>query len=286
MPVPTSINDLSQTAGSNSPAGSESPSLIDDYLRVFAAFIAYLRDDKASTSGSYADPTWIASLSGAKLIAGSVQAAALAAGSVTTAKFDANAKAPFAGAADTASTATTVADGGVSTTAKLANGIVTPAKLAQPFTQGTAVASTSGTAIDFTGIPSWAKRITIVFFGVSTNGASPIQIQIGSGSIDASGYVGNNSAIAPASVATTSLSSGIPVNTVSTAAATYHGMVTLTTMGSNIWAANGVVGRSDASYNYVASGTKSLSGALDRIRVTTVNGIDTFDAGSINILYD
>ena len=80
MPVPSSITSLSQTAGSNSPAGSESPALIDDYLRALSAFIAFLRDDKASTTGSYSDPAWIASLSGAKLTAASVAASALAAG--------------------------------------------------------------------------------------------------------------------------------------------------------------------------------------------------------------
>lgn len=44
MPIPSSINDLSTTAGSNSPPGSESPSLIDDYLRTYASYIALLRD--------------------------------------------------------------------------------------------------------------------------------------------------------------------------------------------------------------------------------------------------
>ena len=86
MPVPSSINDLSTTAASNSPAGSESPALIDDYLRAFAAFIAALRDGKVNLSGSYADPSWIASLSGGKLTAGTVPTAALADSSVTTAK--------------------------------------------------------------------------------------------------------------------------------------------------------------------------------------------------------
>jgi len=46
MPLPSSINDLSTTAGSNSPAGSESPSLIDDYLRTYASYIAQLRDTR------------------------------------------------------------------------------------------------------------------------------------------------------------------------------------------------------------------------------------------------
>lgn len=50
MPVPASINDLSTTAGSNSPPGSESPATIDDYLRTHASFIAQLRDGKLAAS--------------------------------------------------------------------------------------------------------------------------------------------------------------------------------------------------------------------------------------------
>ena len=84
MPVPSSITSLSQTAGSNSPAGSESPALIDDYLRALSAFIAFLRDDKVSTSSSYSNPAWIASLSGAKLTAASVAASALASGAAAS----------------------------------------------------------------------------------------------------------------------------------------------------------------------------------------------------------
>ena len=52
---------------------------------------------------------------------------------------------------------------------------------------GTAVASTSGTSNDFTSIPSWVKRITVMFNGVSTNGTSPVQLQIGAGSVTAQG---------------------------------------------------------------------------------------------------
>ncbi|MGL6246201.1 hypothetical protein [Pseudomonas sp.] len=54
MPIPSSINDLSTAAGSNSPAGSESPSLIDDYLRTYASYIALLRDGAQSNGFNYA----------------------------------------------------------------------------------------------------------------------------------------------------------------------------------------------------------------------------------------
>jgi hypothetical protein len=50
MPIPTSINDLSLTAASNSPAGSETITLADDYLRVYASYIAALRNVVLSAS--------------------------------------------------------------------------------------------------------------------------------------------------------------------------------------------------------------------------------------------
>ena len=71
-------------------------------------------------------------------------------------------------------------------------GAVVSAMGSSILTSGTAQASTSGTAIDFTGIPSWAKRITVMFNGVSTNGTSNPQIQLGSGSPTTSGYTGYN----------------------------------------------------------------------------------------------
>lgn len=44
MPVPASIDDLSTTVASNSPAGSETPTDGDNYLRTLSAFIAILRN--------------------------------------------------------------------------------------------------------------------------------------------------------------------------------------------------------------------------------------------------
>jgi len=60
--------------------------------------------------------------------------------------------------------------------------------VARPLTLGTAVNTTSGTSIDLTSIPSWVKRITVMLNGVSTNGASIPQIQLGAGSVDTTGY--------------------------------------------------------------------------------------------------
>ena len=150
-------------------------------------------------------------------------------------------------------------------------------------TLATAVASTSGTSIDFTGIPSWVKRITVMFSGVSTSGASNWLIRIGDGSIVATGYSAASSYWS-AGVGTTLDTTGFPMYQ-QQASGTHYGAVSIFSFGSNTWVASGVLGGSNGT-GFSCTGTKTLVGTLDRIRLTTVNGTDTFDAGSINILYE
>ncbi len=158
-----------------------------------------------------------------------------------------------------------------------------------PLTSGTAQASTSGTSIDFTGIPSWVKRITVMFNGVSTNGTSVQLIQIGdSGGIEITGYIGTGtSSSTGASPTHSNFTVGFGLNNGSVAAQTQQGIATIALLDSttNSWAFSFVGGRDNAVAVFGA-GAKSLSSTLDRIRITTVNGTDTFDAGSINILYE
>jgi hypothetical protein len=155
-------------------------------------------------------------------------------------------------------------------------------------TSGTVQASTSGTSIDFTGIPSWAKRITVMFQGVSTNGGSVVQFQLGTSSgVTTTGYLGSgiNAATGVASSNYTSgfgtAASGQPASTT-----VLHGQIIISNISSNNWVASGIFGRSDGAGIFFSGGSIALGGTLDRVRITTVNGTDTFDAGSINILYE
>lgn len=166
------------------------------------------------------------------------------------------------------------------TTAKIADANVTPAKLSQPPTLGTSVATTSGTSIDFTSIPSWVNRITVLFNGVSTTGSNSYAIQLGSGSVDATSYT--STAINAAGAVTTA-TTGFHIPSFSSANLN-TGIMRLVRMTGNTWVSEHIV--SNASQVYHGSGVKSLSGTLDRIRLTTIGGTDTFDAGSINILYE
>jgi len=163
----------------------------------------------------------------------------------------------------------------------------TPVMSASVITSGTSQASTSGTSIDFTGIPSWVKRITVMFNGVSTNGTSPLRVQMGSGSIETSGYLGSSSVLATG-IATSQLSGGFDFAGEATQGSAYtrNGLLIISLFGSNVWTASGSVGLSDQARLYFLAGSKSFSGVVDRVRITTVNGTDAFDAGSINILYE
>ena len=165
----------------------------------------------------------------------------------------------------------------------IANGAVTPAKLSQPLTLGTIVNTTSGTAIDFTSIPSWVKRVTLLLNRVSTSGTSNLLVQLGAGSVQNTGYLSNaNSPTNPIATST----AGFLVTAYTVAANTQSGRITFETLGSNIWVASGISAFDVANNSSFSGGSVTLSGTIDRLRFTTVNGTDTFDAGSVNILYE
>jgi hypothetical protein len=153
-------------------------------------------------------------------------------------------------------------------------------------TAATAVASTSGTSIDFTGIPTWAKRITVMFNGVSLSGTASLLVQIGSGSPTTSGYSSVASNLQNASsVGVTTSTSGFIVF-INAASENLIGTMEIVNITSNTWVASGVGNSSTGTTVALTySGNVSLGGVLDRVRITTTNGTDTFDAGSVNIMY-
>ena len=165
----------------------------------------------------------------------------------------------------------------------LGPGLVAGASL---LTSGTAVASTSGTSIDFTGIPSWAKRVPVMFSGVSTNSTSFIQIQVGSTTVTTSGYLGSSQNMYTANLYQLSaLGTGFVINAGS-AGNIITGTLVLTLQTTNTWVGVGATTTSNAGSSNYQQGVIALGGTLDRVRITTVNGTDTFDAGSINIMYE
>jgi hypothetical protein len=160
--------------------------------------------------------------------------------------------------------------------------INTPTMGGSVITSGTAQASTSGTSIDFTSIPSWVKRVTVMFNAVSTSGTSNYLIQIGSGSVTTSGYV----SIAQQSGSGATSTAGFIVTQIITAANNLYGFVVINLISGTTYVESGNTGTAGGTVSNSSGGSPALSSTLDRVRITTVNGTDTFDAGSINILYE
>ena len=154
-------------------------------------------------------------------------------------------------------------------------------------TSGTQQATTSGTSIDFTGIPSGVKRVTVMFNVVSSNNTTNYLIQIGdSGGIEDTGY---SSGVASSDTASYSSSTaGFRINNAIDANSTFSGQIILSLMNSstNTWAASCILNDLFNSKIAYSAGVKSLSAVLDRVRLTTIGAAGTFDAGSINILYE
>ena len=153
---------------------------------------------------------------------------------------------------------------------------------------GTISGTITVVGVDFLSIPSWAKRVTVMLSGVSTSGTSIIQIQLGdSGGIETSGYSGTASLETGSSGAgNVALSAGFLISDRNAAASVYSGIAQICLLTSNTWLFSSQFAQTDVAYISSTSGAKTLSATLDRVRITTVNGTDTFDAGSINILYE
>lgn len=152
-------------------------------------------------------------------------------------------------------------------------------------TLATAVASTSGTSIDFTSLPAWVKRLTVMFTGVSLSGTANPLVQIGAGSVTSSGYISSSAAVAGSgSTGMVTSTAGFILNS-SGAANTNSGHMIITLVSSNIWVSSHSA-KYSTTFCMFGGGDVTLSGTLDRVRITTSNGTDTFDAGTVNLLYE
>lgn len=332
MPVPSSISSLSQTPGSNSPSGSESPTTFDDYMRTIFAFIAQLRDGVASNEVDVASATTTD-------IGAANSSSVRITGTTAITSFGANYSGPrfvrFGGAltlthnASTlnlpgAANITTVAgDRAIITpigtpasgwqvlvfqrgasiaavagannditslSALTAGGLpansVTPANLSQKPTLGTSQALTSGTSKTFP-INSWAKEINIAISGLSTNGTSQQLLRVRvAGTAVVAGYLGSTTQLSTATTSSLTPTSGFALVETTVAAATYHGTLTLilADAATNRWSYSSALSRSDVGASNITNGSITLSGPLDGVILTTLGGVDTFDAGLANTL--
>ena len=153
--------------------------------------------------------------------------------------------------------------------------------------RGTSVASTSGASITFTSLPTWVRKLTMMINGVSTNGTADILLRLSTGGVFASsGYVSNMQGV-QGGVATTGVSNLVGfVISQSAADAVATGTYQFVNNDGNGWIGTGVFAKEQATVGAFGAGRVTLGGTLDGIQIVTANGSDTFDAGSVNIIYE
>jgi hypothetical protein len=177
----------------------------------------------------------------------------------------------------------TVGAGGTTTVANLSATAYTPTT--SLITSGTAVNSTSGTSIDFTGIPSWVKRVTVVVNGLSYAAAGQGVIRIGSGSLTTSGYTAIVTTFtATPSTTLTTITNGLASINTASGSGTIIGQYVLTNITGNTWILSGTASRTSDAVIVNINGSIALGGTLDRLSLVATTS--TFDGGTINILYE
>lgn len=169
------------------------------------------------------------------------------------------------------------------------NEYTTPADLKTYIASKSATAqSASSTSVDFTSLPAGVKRITVGLSEISTNGSALILIQIGdAGGVETTGYA--SAAASSGGGGGVTSTAGFLLTPSGDGAHAISGVVTLMLVDSatNTWSAGlGIAGHTGSLNPVFGGGVKSLSAALDRVRLTTSNGSDTFDGGKINIIYE
>ena len=163
--------------------------------------------------------------------------------------------------------------------------VLTPANMkASQIILGTPVTLTTQTSVDFTAIPSYVKKISVTMNGLSLSGTASPLIQLGSTTVQTTGYSASSSNLAAASLATTNSTAGFIINS-AFAGNTLSGVLFLQRHTGNIWVCSGSV-TSGGTNLFTSAGSVTLSGTLDRVRITTTNGTDQLDAGTVNISWE
>lgn len=152
----------------------------------------------------------------------------------------------------------------------------------------TAQNTTSGTSIDFTGIPAGVKRVTVLFNAVSTSSNVSMIVQIGtSGGIETTGYVSSSYIAANTGPNYANYTTGYGIF-YDNATFNFSGSMVIQNVSGNIWVSNCMLGSGQALTGLTVwgGGTKTLAGTLNRVRLTTTSGTPTFDNGSVNVFYE
>lgn len=148
--------------------------------------------------------------------------------------------------------------------------------------------STSGTSVVVTGVPATAKHISVLLSGVSASGTSPVQVNIGVGALQVTGYDSRVTSAAAGGTNSNTSNTGFPLHSTvnSRETSTLTGRVDLYKMSSTVWVCSATLHDISGTYSLTSSGTCVVAGNLDRVGIRATNGTDTFDGGSITVMWE
>lgn len=149
-----------------------------------------------------------------------------------------------------------------------------------------AAKAATGTAVDFTGIPAWVKKITVLFAGVSSNGTSSYVVRIGGASgISATSYEAGSTHFSSNAVGGEAHTTGFGIRC-NQAAILTSGNMFICRMSDIVWTQSNVFGGSSTNFSVIGGGMKVLNEPLTQLRITTINGTDVFDAGYFSLILE
>lgn len=153
------------------------------------------------------------------------------------------------------------------------------------FTTGTAVNTTSGSTVLVSNtIPSWARKITVIFNNVSCSGTDQLLVQLGtSGSIITSGYTSNAAQIADTGTLVTTSSAGFVIM-VDAASRAFTGTMSICFLSGTTWVSShsGTVASNRMN---AGGGSVDVGGTVAQLQLDW-SSTGTFDSGSVNIMYE
>ena len=151
--------------------------------------------------------------------------------------------------------------------------------------------SGSGTSMTFGSIPTGTSFIVVTMHDFSSSGADEWMVQIGdSGGIETADYRSQRSSNTNGSLASdgtpnSNESKGFGI-TVDAAGNAFGGQMILSLHHptNHTWTSSSSFRRDGFDHSWGA-GSKDLSAELTQVRITTKGGSESFDAGTINIMY-
>lgn len=142
--------------------------------------------------------------------------------------------------------------------------------------------------LDFDAIPSWVKRITVSLDRLSLSGTSTFGVVLGTSSgFEVTGYSGMAMTTTTGGNAASVISASFLLyDNVPTAASLHSGIMIITRVTGNTWAASANVGNDVGTRFRIMAGSKTLGDEITQLRIATTNGTDTFDGGTVNVIYE